>query len=227
MKRDLEYRYERKFLIKTVSYDWVIHSIKMNSALFKPLYHSRNINNIYFDNDKLDSFHDNVDGIANRQKVRIRWYGDSKGDVSRPVLEIKNRRNSVGAKLAYPLPPMFIGEDINEREIKKLILESNIPELIKTKIMLLRPKLLNGYTRAYYISMDKKFRITVDRNLYYTKFNLHQNSFKEHIIDKSSTVVELKYHHIDDQFADVIANELGFRLTKNSKYVNGIYALYY
>ena len=120
MKRDLEYRYERKFLIKTVSYDWVIHSIKMNSALFKPLYHSRNINNIYFDNDKLDSFHDNVDGIANRQKVRIRWYGDSKGDVSRPVLEIKNRRNSVGAKLAYPLPPMFIGEDINEREIKKL-----------------------------------------------------------------------------------------------------------
>ena len=223
----MEYRYERKFLIRTVGYEWIIHTIKNNIAMFKPLYHSRNINNIYFDNDTLDSFHDNVDGIANRQKVRVRWYGESSGNILKPVLEIKNRKNSVGTKLSYRLSPMFIGDGLDSKMIKKIILESDIPEIIKNKIMLLSPKLLNGYSRSYFISMDKKFRITVDRNLHYTKLSPFKNSFKERIVDKTSTVVELKYHHKDDIFANIVANDLGFRITKNSKYVNGIYALYY
>ena len=101
MDNDLEYRYERKFLIKNISYDEVIHIIKKNNAIFKELFTPRSINNIYFDDDKLSRFHDNVDGIAERQKVRVRWYGTHLGLVKSPVIEIKNRKNSVGTKLHY------------------------------------------------------------------------------------------------------------------------------
>jgi SPX domain protein involved in polyphosphate accumulation len=222
-----DYRYERKFLVNHVSYQAILRIIKMNSASFTELYPSRNINNIYFDDNALTRFHDNVDGIAERQKVRIRWYGKVYGRVLRPVLEIKNRKNSVGTKLSFELFPADIDHNTDARSIREVISNSEISELIKTKMMLLTPKIFNGYTRDYYISRDTKFRVTIDTNLYYTKFNQFKNSFKEHFLDKNNVVIELKYDHDSDYLADTITNQFGFRLTKNSKYVNGIYALYY
>ena len=49
MSNNLDFRYERKFLVKSVSYHWITHFIKMNSAMFQPAYAPRQINNIYFD----------------------------------------------------------------------------------------------------------------------------------------------------------------------------------
>ena len=193
MENDLEYRYERKFLIKNISYNEVIHIIKKNNAIFKELFTPRNINNIYFDDDKLSRFHDNVDGIAERQKVRLRWYGAHLGLVKSPVIEIKNRKNSVGTKLHYQMLPFKMDQNINSNYIKNVISQSDISTMIKIKMSLLSPKIFNGYNRRYFISKDKKFRVTLDKDLYYMKFT----------------------------------NELGFRITKNSKYVNGIYAIYY
>ena len=222
-----DYRYERKFLVTHVSYHWVMNTIKMNFASFSELYPARNINNIYFDDGCLARFHDNVAGIGDRQKIRIRWYGQQQGRILKPVLEVKNRKNSVGTKLHFDLPSMDIDQRVDAQVIAEVISNSSLPEIFKLKMMLLSPKIFNGYKREYYISKDRKFRVTVDTDLYYTKFNQFKNSFKEHFLDKNNIVIELKYSHGDDNIAEKITNQLGFRLTKNSKYVNGIYALYY
>ena len=227
MENDLEYRYERKFLIKNISYNEVIHIIKKNNAIFKELFTPRYINNIYFDDDKLSRFHDNVDGIAERQKVRVRWYGDHLGLIKNPVIEIKNRKNSVGTKLHYRLLPFKMDQNINSNYIKNVISQSDISTMIKIKMSLLSPKIFNGYNRRYFISKDKKFRVTLDKDLYYMKFNQTKNYLSNRILDRGSIVLEIKYDSKDDHLVSSVTNELGFRITKNSKYVNGIYAIYY
>ncbi len=223
---NINYRYERKFLITDISFRKIEKIIKLNPVNFRKLYSERVINNIYFDNHILESFHDNVDGIAKREKIRIRWYGDRYGIITNPVLEIKKRNNSVGTKDQYPLKAFKIDDNLNENVLKHVILTSDIPDIIKKKVLMLQPKLLNSYERKYLISFDKKFRITLDKNLFYMKFMAHQNNFLGLVRDSRSTVLEIKYDMKDDENIDAITNSFNFRLTKNSKYVTGIFSLY-
>ena len=223
---NINYRYERKFLITDISFRKIEKIIQLNSANFRKLYSERTINNIYFDNDILESFHDNVDGIAKREKIRIRWYGDRYGVIANPILEIKKRNNSVGTKDQYVLKEFTINENLNEKFLKELITKSEIPSIIKNKVLALQPKLLNSYRRKYFISFDKKFRITLDHHLYYMKFMPLRNRFLFSVIDNKSTILEIKYDMKNDEKISAITNEFNFRLTKNSKYVTGMFSLY-
>ena len=60
-----------------------IHKSKKNIFLnFKKnniskLYDNRVINSVYFDNNKFEIYHDSVEGISPRKKIRLRYYGDS------------------------------------------------------------------------------------------------------------------------------------------------------
>ena len=51
------------------------------------------MNNIYFDSLDKDNYQNNIDGIGDRHKVRIRWYNNFFGYVKEPKLEIKSKKN--------------------------------------------------------------------------------------------------------------------------------------
>jgi len=223
---NIDYRYERKFLITDMSFRKVEKIIQLNPVNFRKLYPERTINNIYFDNHSLESFHDNVDGTPKREKIRIRWYGDKFGFISKPILEIKKRNNSVGTKEQYLLNSFNIDDGFNENILSQLILMSDIPNIIKNKVLQLTPKLFNSYERKYFISFDKRFRVTIDKNLFYMKIMPHNNNFFHSLLDSKSTVLEIKYDMKDDKDIDIITNNFSFRLTKNSKYVTGIFNVY-
>lgn len=220
------FRYERKFLITDLSFKKVEKIIKFNISNFRVLYPERTINNIYFDNHSLQSFHDNVDGIAKREKIRIRWYGSMYGFVTNPILEIKKRNNSVGTKEQYLLNDFIVDDNFNESVLKELISTSNVPNHVKEKVFTLSPKIFNSYERKYYISFDNKFRVTLDKNLFYMRF-MKRNKFLDSIRDIQSTVLEIKYDMENDSFINEITKDFNFRLTKNSKYVTGIFNLYF
>lgn len=226
MVNNKNFRYERKFLITDMPFKKIEKTIKLNPMNFRNLYSERAINNIYFDNHILESFHDNVDGIAKREKIRIRWYGDMFGMAIAPVLEIKKRNNSVGTKEQYKLNEFKVDENLNETLLHNIISLSDIPSSVKNKVLMLSPKLLNSYERKYLISFDRRFRITLDRNLLYIKFMPHRNKFLGLSKDTKSTVLEIKYDMDNDEDIDIITNNFNFRLTKNSKYVTGIFNLY-
>jgi SPX domain protein involved in polyphosphate accumulation len=97
-----EYRYERKFLVPRNSWDSVESVIKRNPAVFSPLYYPRVINNIYLDTIPLGYYFMNVEGVFDRTKVRIRWYGDLFGPVRKPVLEFKIKAGLLGKKASFP-----------------------------------------------------------------------------------------------------------------------------
>ena len=68
-------RYERKYKIENVALDVIIQALKMHPAGLSKIYPDRQINNIYFDTPGLTTYKENVMGIANRDKYRVRWYG--------------------------------------------------------------------------------------------------------------------------------------------------------
>ena len=68
-------RYERKFVYQNTNVDAVIRQVYQNSFGFKEVFHKRKINNIYFDDANYRFYKQNVEGVANRKKLRLRWYG--------------------------------------------------------------------------------------------------------------------------------------------------------
>jgi SPX domain protein involved in polyphosphate accumulation len=227
MKNQDNYRYERKFLVSDIDRSAVLNAVKLNSLNFINPYPPRKINNIYFDSLDMKCFHDNIDGIANREKYRIRWYGEFLGRIERPVLEIKIRKNSVGRKEFYPLKPFSMDKNLTKKKILDVIRKSNIPILIKEKILQFTPTLVNGYSRTYFLSFDKVFRLTLDNDLFYMRPRSEKLISIEKFIDRKSTVVEVKYDAEDDEKVYLATKDFSFRMTKNSKYVTGVYKLYY
>jgi len=96
------YRYERKFLANSRSGTPAEIGIKLNPAVFSPLYYPRTVNNIYLDSATLRLYFMNLYGATARTKVRIRWYGDLLGLLPSPVLEFKTKHGLLGQKRSFP-----------------------------------------------------------------------------------------------------------------------------
>ena len=215
-------RFERKFLISDYSYKDVEQMIKFHPACFSEIFHQRIVNNIYFDTFVLTHYYDNVEGSPDRLKSRMRWYGDTFGKIEKPVLEFKIKKGLLGRKEMYPLKSFLLDANFNQSEIKKALDDVSVPQHIKNELVSLKPTLLNSYTRKYYSSADKNYRITVDHKLTYYKIGYTGNTFTNKSTDYNSTVLELKYDSSFEHEANLVANQLAFPLTKNSKYLQGL-----
>jgi len=220
-----KYRYERKFFIFKLTKYEIESLIRFHPAMFSAIYYPRFINNIYFDSINMKNYFDAVDGLWNRMKIRIRWYGDLFGDIEKPVLEIKIKNGLLNMKNSFQLKPFSISEFFDFDSIVDIIKISDIPENLKLEMISLKPTLLNRYKRKYVQSSDGDYRITVDTNMVYYDINSHNNLFLNKAVDYSNTVVELKYNYGKDDYAKHIVKYFPFRLTKSSKYVTGIEAI--
>ncbi len=206
-------RYERKYRIEHLKWWQVEQLIKLHPAGLYRLYPDRSIHNIYFDTLGLTTFNENVIGIADRKKFRVRWYGDNVYNIQNPKLEIKIKTNQLGVKESFSIPAFSLQEiDQATQSIQNL-------KQVQTS---LEPKLLNSYTRSYYSSPDQKFRLTIDRDMKYQ----HPNNFINYHAHDNDTILEVKYDREYDDVSEYIFQHLPFRQTKNSKYVKGLFALH-
>ncbi len=227
-KEDLsEFRYERKFLVTCLTEHELESFVKINPGMFSEIYYPRWINNIYLDSPNMENYYENVDGLNNRVKARIRWYGELFGEVKNPVLEFKIKNGLLGRKESFNLKDFKMDNDFNLATLHKVIEESNLDESLKIQLRSLDFALLNRYHRKYFKSACANFRITIDKDLSYYKLNHMSNNFVQDIHDTDSLVLELKYTHDKDNIADKITDYFPFRMTKNSKYVNGVDYLNY
>jgi SPX domain protein involved in polyphosphate accumulation len=221
-----EYRYERKYFVDQLDVNQAIVLIKRHPGLFSELYPPRYINNIYFDTPLMDNYADNLDGSPDRKKARIRWYHDLFQDVKEPTLEFKIKKGLMGTKLSYPFPAFEFNEGFSEDAFRKLINGSKlVPEVIDY-LEAVEPVLVNRYLRWYFATPDKGFRVTVDAELCFYHLNKYNNQFLFHQTDRKSIVIELKYKKELDPRADRISSGFPFRMTRSSKYVQGIERVY-
>lgn len=222
----LEYRYERKFFVDQLDAKQTIAILKQHPAMFSEIYPPRYINNIYMDDPLMENYFDNVSGITERRKARIRWYHDLFRTIDDPLLEFKIKRGIVGTKAQYPFPAFQLDERFTERRFKDLIRKSNFSQAIRAHLLTLEPVLLNRYLRWYFATPDRKFRVTVDTGLTYYHLNKFSNQFIHKQVDYEDIVVELKYQADDDPQAGRITAGFPFRMTRSSKYVQGIERVY-
>ena len=221
-----EYRYERKFLVDRLDAGQVCAIVKRHPSLFYQPYPPRYVNNLYLDTELLDNYQENVSGVGERHKARIRWYGDLFGRIERPVLEFKVKSGLVGTKISYPFAPFVLDERFSHRYYLDTLRVANIPDRVKQHLRGLHVVLCNRYYRWYYATRDGRFRVTVDTGMTFYQVRKVANHFRHRCVDHRNVVVELKYEKAVDVEAERVSRVFPFSVTKNSKYVTGIERVY-
>ena len=160
-------RYEIKFLLDDVSSNHALNWICRCTQAVRS-YPNRHVNSLYFDDAALRAAADNLVGMSDRQKTRLRWYHNGSGnDVLSPQLEIKHRIGRLGYKSQHPLP-MFSDyllklkmKDLLPRATK-LIQGTNFGSRLRPHFLI--PCAHVSYLREYYAD-PLGLRITLDRDI--------------------------------------------------------------
>jgi len=181
-----------------------IHSNKMGifkkylqSKDVKETYKPRNIRSTYFDNANYEMYHNSIEGVVPRKKIRIREYPgfNNKFFLEKKISSVEGRFKT-------------------SSELKNL---NFFQRGIKDKNYgLCSPISIVNYKRSYF-SLDK-IRITIDENITYQKFNLKR------IFTESLVVVELKYPYKFHN--DLVEFNFPFEKIRFSKYCNSIEKIY-
>ena len=223
-KKDVsEYRREIKYTIPNVDRSMIVRKIKESSAMFSEVYYQRYVNNIYYDTYDFGAYFTSTSGLSPRIKVRFRWYGDLFGVIN-PVLEFKMKRSDRNSKLSYALDPIRVLENSRMSSVKQKINENKaIPVDIKNIIKSLKPTLLNRYLRSYFLSEDKKSRITIDSQLSFSPLADSIKFKQTKVIPKKFIVLEMKFSGTDDKASRIMTEiSSSFYLSKMSKYSMGL-----
>jgi len=200
-------RYERKYRISDQQYDQVLHQVMSNPAAFAKSYPDRYVNSIYYDTDDFKFYHENVQGISQRVKYRIRWYGEEMSSIKNPIIEKKIKSNMLGSK-------EYIKLDDVKLKLDKESFES--VRVLKDKDLL--PIALVRYKRSYMESQDHSIRATIDQRLNY--FPVHSGFSSVNAIQDPALILEIKYDEDLSEEVDYCLQAIPYRLTKNSKYVS-------
>jgi SPX domain protein involved in polyphosphate accumulation len=220
------YRYERKFLLENHASHTIEGVVHLHPGQFSSVFLPRFINNIYLDTPLFLNYRDAVDGIADRIKVRIRWYGDMYASACTPHLEIKGKKGNVCYKSVYPLKGFGFSGGIGVKNITSLLKTSDLPAEIKNYLLYLKPVLVNRYRRKYWLSRDRRYRLTLDHDLWFGRFVAFNNKTLRHAPEDRTVILEIKYHPDDDDSFPELANGFAFRQTRSSKYVTGMDHIY-
>ncbi len=211
------YRYERKYLSGDYSAKQLENFLLLSDQGFQKIYYKRQVNSIYFDTPDFEYFQQNINGDANRQKVRVRWYGSA--DYSEQVqLEIKMRSGEMIRKEIYPLVnhEKNLGAWLNALT---LLVQEKLSDKIE-EARALQPVLNNVYQRAYFYSPTAKVRITIDERIGARQMRDYLQLRPWRFFDFS--VLECKYKIQDDAALQKIVRTMPIQIAKSSKYVMGV-----
>ena len=142
------HRYEIKFVLNDIQLSdvdaWIASKTSMLSK-FDP----RMVNSLYMDDIDFSSVKDNLSGISNRNKYRLRWYGFIP-ETFNPVFEIKGRNDRVGFKDTYPISSL--DGTIHKMNINQIIRRCSNDLLSKNYYFdaPLIPSLQVKYLRSYF-----------------------------------------------------------------------------
>ncbi len=164
-------RRETKFTFSHHQLSEVKNALHESNFLFAKAFPTRKIYSLYFDTPDVSDYCDNVAGISERCKMRLRWYHNpfrtSCDDDDEFQLELKLKKNRFGEKLVHK---MSIPSNIVI--VSGNLLVSYIQNLIPAEYRpLIDPcsELTLGvcYTRQYFVSHLMDLRCTIDTNIEY------------------------------------------------------------
>ena len=178
-------------------------------------YHSLYLDDIYYSSVK-----DNLSGISDRKKMRLRWYGEDE-ERFQPSFEIKFRDGRLGFKEVYRVTSL--DKNLIDRPINSIIGECN-KELIKQNIVLdnyLIPSLQTSYEREYYEDPEG-IRFTIDNNITFYKPLLLGKLNSTLPTPYPLQVLEMKFTSDLKNRVNKLISSLNLRPKRHSKYLIGL-----
>jgi hypothetical protein len=215
-------RYEYKMTADNWMLPYVLSMIRQHPALFYHQYPNRIVNNVYFDTPGYSTYLNHASGAANREKIRVRWYGIPTEVIEKPIMERKIKFGQVGGKLFEPLASLKLdkngpwpipGEALSNSKSYKDAMHWRLRSLI--------PVVALRYERNYFISGDNRFRVTVDSNLEFCGLN-PQGIPNNRSILPPPIIIEIKYAPEFEKVAPDVTNNFPFRISRFSKYIYSI-----
>lgn len=226
-------RYELKIVFPSLEKDNILKKMFSNSLMIREIYNERQINNIYFDSLGYSDYLDNLHGSAQRKKYRIRWYGELHQDILAPILELKHKQGLVGGKKYVKLPNFSFNPEFSYYEYFSLLRENFVEysaeqQFMISELLSRNPVLVNTYKRRYFLTADEKYRLTLDEDMKFYNFNsAKEANYHTFYYADPNILSEIKFEPENLDGAVKLVNELGYRIYKNSKYVNGINCVLY
>lgn len=228
-------RYERKYRLEHMEFARIRQILHAHPMSFRTHHPDRYVNNIYLDTPLLEFYKDNLIGVGERLKYRVRWYGRPFENCDSPQLEAKIKHTDLGEKEIIPLESFSLNQAIHPATFYTDVLRPSRPEapFEGTKLTHqeafqrifaenhLQPTLFNSYLRSYLISYDGHFRLTIDREMQAASaLSGLKPPFRW--FEDPAVVIEIKYEQEMHKDWDRVAQSLPFRLSKNSKYAIGM-----
>ena len=189
-------------------------------------YDNRHVNSIYYDTLNYQNARDNINGISNRSKTRVRWYNNN---FTEKKLEIKIKKNNLGKKLY--LNSKFFDDINNINQIKNFIIKKkdflikkDINQPCQSIIYLydnLKPVTMVTYKRSYF-KYENSIRITYDQEMIYSLID--KNCKPNDVFKDTKNIIEFKFEKKYYEKAKYLLNNLKFRQSRFSKYLRSLYS---
>ena len=234
-------RYEIKLPCDPLHFDEIEAWVRLHPAQWRVAYPPREINNIYFDSADYQGLDANLGGIAERAKLRLRWYGPDKTAVAPysdpaeawlwhlPQLELKCKDGMAGWKEINRMDRSFMLDltRVTWPEARRRLRAALAPQAQIWLTTYTFPALINRYRRAYYVTPDEVVRLTIDTALraYDQRFSARPNLTRPAPID-AQAVIELKAATNPEgarRLSQALA-DFPVRAYRFSKYVQGMLA---
>ncbi|MFH1890147.1 MAG: polyphosphate polymerase domain-containing protein [Candidatus Kuenenbacteria bacterium] len=186
------------------------------------------VNSLYFDSPDYGCFFDKEAGLADRKKLRYRFYNDL--EIDNPVfLEIKRKKDALVIKDRISLHQDSCNY-LKLNDILKKIKKENKNNYFVNEVIWfknrnsLKPKLFVCYKRKAFVGkLDPKLRITFDYDIKTQLSNdLKLNNKKWHRVYPQGAVIEVKYNNILPSWFHKIIQRYQLNRIAYSKYCNAL-----
>ncbi len=192
----MSFRIENKYILQRNKFQEFYKFLTKNS--FTTLYPKRNIHSVYFDNSKLSSYNESIEGLVPRKKIRIRNYPKPKEKNTSENFLFEIKINSVEGKYKISKNTINTGKYLREG-------------YFDNNYGLCFPNVEVLYQRDYFSKAD--VRITLDSEIQY-KFYQSKSGYSE-----KNIVVEIKSNNLNYNNIEEI---YGLQKTRFSKYCEAI-----
>ncbi|XKK39158.1 polyphosphate polymerase domain-containing protein [Nocardiopsis sp. ARC36] len=188
---------------------------------------------LYYDTRGLRFYHEKIEGLRFRRKLRIRRYGEvgPAGDDAPVSVEIKQRVNRVTQKRRVLLP-YRLARDLCDRRIRVEhpgADQAFVDEVLDLVHRLdLRPTAMTGYRREPYVGVgaDLGLRVTLDHRVRGRDrdFDLRAEAESRYIISPHHVVMEVKADDRAPYWVTDMAARFGLQIRRISKYCQSVEA---
>jgi hypothetical protein len=215
-------RYETKFVLNEVEFSKVLRWLHERGNFLKK-YPERWVHGLYFDDDLFMSARDNLAGISDREKLRLRWYETSAGKYSKISLELKCKEGRLGSKKRVGLD--VAGSEVMELPLTDIFRRIGYAGISNNPVgpigRNMNPVLYVRYKRSYYESVEG-VRLTIDDQIRFSHAHVGSAINKAMKILYPKRIMELKFDPPLKSVVSQMFNASQLVQKRHSKYLAGL-----